>query len=266
MAGASRAGAGIRIVLCRPRYPENLGFACRAMKVMGYTDLAIVADRSGQGRADLPAFASAEWERAARATAVHAADVYATAAVHESLESAVAECSLVAGTSRVRGKGGRRRVLLPEEFARVAAEHGGRVALVFGNEATGLTKAELERCSVVVSIPAEEGASSLNLSHAVQVMTYVLHRAGDRRPGSTPVTVEEVEAAVDRITAHVRAAGGPPRPERFRPLLSSVLGRAGMTAGELRDLERLFAALHHAADRRSRGRNGDARHDSADQS
>ena len=65
--------------------------------------------------------------------------------------------------------------MTPEQFARGMKEAGaGKVAVVFGNERTGLTDEELDCCSLAINIPSNDDFPSLNLSHAVQVMTYAL--------------------------------------------------------------------------------------------
>jgi tRNA/rRNA methyltransferase len=129
----------------------------------------------------------------------------------------------------------------------MAAEADGTVGLVFGNEESGLTTAELAECSAAVTIPSAPAFPSLNLSHAVQIMTYVLHRHGKSTRASTPVTVARLERAVLSMVDHLNAmdyfalAG----PAPTRRLLSDVLGRARVTEGELRDLERIFRKLRY---------------------
>ncbi len=242
--------ANVRIVLCRPKYEANIGFVCRAMKTMGLSELAIVAagGAEGDGAAEAGGRTTAGYdEKAVAATAVHAADLYHAAAWYQSLDDAVTDCVLVAGTTRRRGKRRKRAILLPEEFAALAAGVQGPVALAFGNEETGLTSDELAACSVAVTIPTDEAFPSLNLSHPVQVMTYVLYRQGRARPASTPVTAARARRAVTSIVEHLTAmdyvdlAGLIP----VQSLLSDIVGRARVTEGELRELERIFRKLRY---------------------
>ena len=109
------------------------------------------------------------------ARAAGANDVLNNAVVVDSLEQAIAECTLVMGASA------RLRTLkwpqyTPAEAAKVlkTASQGSPVALVFGRERTGLSNDELQLCHYLVNIPSNEAFSSLNLAAAVQVLAYEL--------------------------------------------------------------------------------------------
>lgn len=65
-----------------------------------------------------------------------------------------------------------RQSMTIEEYKRILIEKGGRIALVFGRESTGLTREELKLCDAVVTIPTSNRYPSLNLSHAVAIMLY----------------------------------------------------------------------------------------------
>jgi len=175
----------VRIVLVEPDHPGNIGGAARAMKNMGLSDLALVRP----ARYPDP---QAEWR------AAQALDVLDAARVFDSLEDAVADCGLVAGTSARA-----RRVPWPTDtaaqFAERAARHGGErpVAVLFGREASGLTNEELQRCRVHVVIPADDVYASLNLAMSVQVVCYELRKAflGADAPG--PVWDRELASAAE---------------------------------------------------------------------
>lgn len=153
----------IRIVLIGTSHPGNLGGTARAMKNMGLGDLALVAPRSEHRSAEAISRASG------------ADTILAAARRVETLEEAVADCSLVVGASA------RSRTLpwpmlaprqLGERLPGELAGDGTRVALVFGREDSGLTNAELQRCHAHVHIPSNPEFSSLNLATAVQVLAY----------------------------------------------------------------------------------------------
>ena len=153
----------IRVVLCRPSHPGNIGAAARAMKTMGLADLRLVAPRT---------FPDPE----ADARATGAVDLLERAKIHDSLPDALA------GTVLAIALSARRRDLGPppdvprEMVARLLAEaEQGDVALVFGNESVGLTNEEIQRCHAAVTIPTNPEFSSLNLGAAVQVLCYEIH-------------------------------------------------------------------------------------------
>ena len=170
--GQAPSALNVRIVLVEPSHPGNIGGAARAMKTMGFADLALVRPK----RFPDP---QAEW-RAAGAT-----DVLRAARVFDSVDEAVADCALVAGTSARR-----RRIPLPidnaAEFAARVASTSVSLAVLFGREDSGLTNDELERCTRHVVIPAHPGYASLNLAMAVQVVCYELFKAL-AAPSAAPV-------------------------------------------------------------------------------
>ncbi|MDE2155966.1 MAG: RNA methyltransferase [Xanthomonadaceae bacterium] len=163
----------VRFVLVRPSHPGNIGSAARAIRTMGFERLELVAP------ARFP-------DPEASALAAGADEVLAHAGIHDGMVDSLAGCSLVLGLSARR-----RGVQLPEISPREAAgqalaavARGGQVALVFGNERSGLENEELARCHAMVRIPSVDDFSSLNLSQAVQVMAYELRVAmlGDEVP------------------------------------------------------------------------------------
>ncbi len=173
--------ARIRYVLVRTSHPGNIGSAARAIRTMGFERMELVAP------ARFP-------DREANALAAGADEVLASAGIHAELVDGLAGSSLALGLSARR-----RGVNLPEISPREAAAQvlaavarGEQVALVFGNERTGLENEELARCHAMVRIPSVDDFSSLNLSQAVQVMAYELRVAmlGDEAQMSAPVRDE----------------------------------------------------------------------------
>ena len=192
----------VRIVLLRPRNPENLGAVARAMKNFGLADWAIAE----LGTHDF---------EAARRVAVHAEELLDTPRVVRTLDEAVADCAWVVGTSsrRVRGK----RRLSPPEVAREALARSaeGRTALVFGDERSGLTNADVDRCHDLSAIPTADAQPSMNLAQAVVVYAWELRRAAleaaqaARRPAPPPpagATDAELAAIEDGLRAAERHA------------------------------------------------------------
>lgn len=160
------ANAQISFVLARTSHPGNIGAAARAIRTMGFTDLRLVApQRYPDPQVD--------------ALASGADDVLAGIGVHDGLGAALADTTLALGMSARR-----RGVSLPEyspnqaaERVREAVAEGRQVALVFGNEASGLDGEELAHCHAMVRIPSVDDFSSLNLAQAVQVLAYELRLA-----------------------------------------------------------------------------------------
>ncbi|MBC3422763.1 MULTISPECIES: tRNA (cytosine(32)/uridine(32)-2'-O)-methyltransferase TrmJ [unclassified Pseudomonas] len=178
----------IRVVLVNTSHPGNIGGAARAMKNMGLSRLVLVQPL------DFPAA-----DASARASG--ADDVLDGAVVVDTLEQALAGCSLAIGTS-ARDRSMPWPMLDPREcgvqsVARAAA--GEEIALVFGREHAGLTNDELQRCHFHVHIPSNPDFSSLNLAAAVQVLAYEVRTAWLAAQGA-PAKVEKVDASDELAT------------------------------------------------------------------
>jgi tRNA/rRNA methyltransferase len=157
--------SNVAVVLHRPRYPENIGSAARAIRNMGISRLVVVAPE----QFDLV--------RVLR-LATHAAnDTVKSIEAYDTLEEALAPFQFVVGTTARRG-GQREGVLSPAALAQelIPIARSNRVAVVFGPEDRGLTNEDLRRCHRLVTIPTAD-FTSLNLAQAVMVVCYELFKA-----------------------------------------------------------------------------------------
>ena len=225
------------IVLCRATEPGNVGAVCRVMKNMGLSRLRLVSP----GKLD---------EETLAARAIHAEDVWRGAGFFDTLVEATADCSLVVGTTRRRGRKRKSVTLDPRALTEWLSERASTpLALVFGNERTGLTAEELDFCSVASHIPVCDAFPSLNLSHAVQVYAYELFLAfggvADSPVKGEWVPLERPEA--ERLTAEITATLAdlgfykhPGREEQTR-FLRDLICRAGLSEREGRYLKDIFA-------------------------
>jgi len=150
----------IRIVLVNTSDERNIGSAARAMKTMGISDLVLVDPQE-------------EITGKAQALAAGATDILASATTVNSLHEAIHDCVLVLATS-ARNRTLDWPMLDPRAAGKQAIQEskGGKVALVFGREASGLTNEELQQAQFHVHIPANPEYSSLNLAMAVQTLSY----------------------------------------------------------------------------------------------
>ena len=151
------------IILVSPDESSNIGATCRAMKTMGFTNLRIACPKTYD-------------ENTIKYISVHAFDVYNSREEFPSLGEALHDISIVAGITRRTGKKRKYKSFSAEEFVDFILEKEyGKIALVFGNEEHGLTDDELGQCSMSVNIPSSPVFPSLNLSHAVQIITYAIY-------------------------------------------------------------------------------------------
>ena len=125
-----------------------------------------------------------------------------------------------------------------------------KVAIVFGNERTGLTDEQLDECTMGVTIPSSEDFGSLNLSHAVQILCYhvfrkkLLEKNGEYK-GYTPLNLERIDTTVDIITDNLQKVGffKMPGREEMENFWRSILSRAALSEGEAQYLEKTFSKI-----------------------
>ena len=218
----------IHIVLVRARNPNNIGAAARAMHDFGLRHLRVVNDFP------VP-FESAR-------SAVDASEVLADAVACATLAEAIADCTLVVGTTAVGERDLQHPLLLLHEAApRIRAElrrgtgpnsNPGRVALLFGSEKTGLSNDELSHCNFLLTIPMQQVAGarhlSLNLGQAVAVCLYELVRgpvAAAVPPGESDPAAEAHAVAADSPVAAEPASAADI--ERLTTLLYETLEKSG---------------------------------------
>ena len=236
--GAVTALARIRVVLSRPSHPGNVGAAARAMKTMGFEDLALVAPRH---------FPDPD----ATAMAAGAADVLSHARVCETLEGALADCALAVGFSaRERELSHAPQALRDAAPALLDAAAEGKVALVFGNETSGLSNEELARCQRFVVIPSNPAYGSLNLAAAVQVACYEISTAA--RTYAAPASRERGAASVgdvEGLFAHLESTAissgflDAKNPGRFMERMRRMFARIRLERQEVKLLRGLLGSL-----------------------
>jgi TrmH family RNA methyltransferase len=195
----------------------------------------------------------AVYERPARDLAYGAWDVLDAAVRHESLAEAVAGSTLVVGTSARPGPPGWSARELAEQGGGRSA--GGAVSVVFGPEATGLSREELRLCALRVHVPADPEHPSLNLAQAVLLVAYEIRTAGAfgtapaaaaPRPEGPPAAVAEVEQALGEFKEAATAIGylNPQQPAAILAEWRRLFARAAPTEREvslLRGLARQMA-------------------------
>tara|TARA_B100000674_G_scaffold457211_1_gene432484 strand:- start:3958 stop:4767 length:810 start_codon:yes stop_codon:yes gene_type:complete len=154
---------GVRIVLVEPASSGNIGAVARVMKNTGLGDLTIVNPK--------PDWDSSE----ARALAHGAGEILDGVTLVDQLESAVAHCHIVVGTTHRLGKQ-RDAIYPPEKISEKIRPilSDGRIAVVFGREKDGLGQNELRLCQYLLRFPSAVSHPSYNLSHAVLLFAYAL--------------------------------------------------------------------------------------------
>jgi len=224
----------IKIILCQASEGGNVGAICRVMKNMGLSGLRLAAPQ--------PMNSEQIYARA-----VHAWDIWEKAQIYNSLAEAAADCAVVVGTTRRRGRNRKSISMTPRALAAWLAQRPGPAAIVFGGERTGLEDSELDLCSIASHIPVSDIHPSLNLSHAVQIYAYELFLAleqqnpvkGEWQPMNQP-EVSELAGTITDTLANLGFYKYPGRDEQAG-FLRDVISRAGLTEREGNYLKDIFA-------------------------
>lgn len=176
----------LRVVLVATRNPLNLGAAARAMSNFGFLRLRVVNPYE-------VAFREAR-------SAVGAEPLLADAEEFKSVAEAVADCSLVVGTTAARGRQPQHPLRRLEEGAALIRKRlrTGRVALLFGSEKRGLSNDDFSHCHWLVRIPTRAEHPSMNLAQAVAVCLYELAR--EARPARAEKVKLATAGETERLT------------------------------------------------------------------
>ena len=156
----------LTVVLVGTSHAGNLGAVCRGMLNHGFDRLRLVNPQC-------------DIDDEARNRAKHAGRILDDAEVYATLDDAVFDATLVVGTSGKRELGRKtvfRHFMYPWDLSERLEQGEGHVALVFGEEGKGLSHEDLARCDVFATLPTWEGYPIANLSHAVTIFLYELHR------------------------------------------------------------------------------------------
>jgi tRNA/rRNA methyltransferase len=229
-----------RFVLVGTSHAGNVGAAARAMKVMGFADLVLVA----------PRFANVARRDEAIAMASGASDVLAgtrvVATLGEALDGITYACA-TAMTARDFGPANH----APRALFAELAPSSHRVAFVFGSERFGLANDDVYACHACLTIPTDPGYGSLNLAQAIQLVAYDWRQArGGFASAARPPDSRKADAvAVRGLVAHWQDALerlgflDPAAPKKLMARLHRLANRAELSTEEVHILRGIARAI-----------------------
>lgn len=212
------------IVLVRPRDPNNIGATARAMANFGLSQLRVVDPYEPT------------WQSAVSAVGAH--DILQNAQLCATLPEALADCTLsLAATALKNRKLDQDIVALPRLPLWLTGQNAGQTALVFGNEKTGLSNADIALCQAVLHIPTTAKQPSVNLAQAVILTCYELARtpippAGKTAEGATFAEQERVLAELDALLQAVQIKTDYSAEQR-KALLRGLLHKSHLSKNDL---------------------------------
>jgi tRNA/rRNA methyltransferase len=239
-----RATDPTRFILMNTSHPGNVGAAARAMKVMGFTDLVLVA----------PRFDDVLSQPEALAMASGATDVLERARVVATLTDALEGISYACATAMTPRDFGP-PTHAPRELFEVLKDSTHGVAFVFGSERFGMSNEDVYRCHACLSIPTDPQYGSLNLAQAVQLVAYDWRQAlgGFSVQARTADPQWADGVAVQGLLEHWQQALvdigflDPEVPRKLMPRLNQLLNRARLTQEEVHILRGVARAASAAA-------------------
>jgi len=227
----------ICIVLVRPKFPENIGSVARAMKNMGLGRLVVVNGCS-------PLHANAY------KLASGAEDILERAEECFTLREAISEMGCVVGTTSRRGKE-RDPDLTLEALVKklIPLSQKNLIGLAFGSEKEGLTNEELSLCHLYARIPSMESFPSLNLAHAVMVVSYELFKNAMEVPKKEVqlAQAEQLERMLGHMEKTLLRIGflDSKNPQRIMRVLRKLFGRSQMDEREVKIFEGIWSQMDH---------------------
>jgi len=237
-------------VLIRPQMGENIGAAARAMWNFGLSRMRIVDPRDGWPNPRAAALASG------------AGRLLDNATVHETTPGAVGDTTFVFATT-ARSRDLTKPIFTPEAAmarARDLIAGGGRVAVLFGPERTGLENDDIARANAIVSVPVNPEFPSLNLAQCVLLMGYEWRRQTVEAQGETlelagteAASALEVEKLAEHWEGRLSDAGfffPPEKSAHMRTSLRNLWSRMPFTRA---DVQILHGALRQLVRRRDAG-------------
>jgi tRNA/rRNA methyltransferase len=212
----------VKILLIKPRNPDNIGAAARAMANFGLEDLRVTAPHIPVWRESVEALRAA----------VGAGHIINAARVFDSIHEAAADCRTLLGTSSLHRQNPERDVISLPDIREYLAGREDPVGILFGSEKTGLTKDDLSHCHAILNIPTGEIQPSMNLGQSVALVCYELAAARKAPRRQRPVAPSPCAQETERIVSQICS------------LLCKIYGPVWGGAGRAREIRRSLLDAH----------------------
>ncbi len=201
----------ITVVLLKPETPENIGFICRSMANFDLSNLIIIDPMCNH------------LDEQALRVSMHSKKILKKAQVkdYDYFSRLHKDFDLIVGTTSVLGSDYNipRTPLTPEDFSRKITKEN--IALVFGNEGTGLSNEEISICDFIITIPTSRKYPAMNISHAASTIFYELYK----------------KKGQDKINSHIKKASHKER-EVMMQKIEDIIQKTDFSTEEKKETQR----------------------------
>lgn len=189
----------VSIILVRPRNPQNIGAAARAMGNFGLADLRVVSPYEPT------------WREAVSAVGAH--EILKKAKLYDNLKEALCDADLILATTALKNRKTDRPIIsLPLLGSYLRGCKSENTAIVFGSEKTGLNREDIALAHGVLNIPTSAEVPSINLAQAVVLCCYELSKIKPKNRGGRykKPDFKEVEIVKDNVSQMLSLLNLPP--------------------------------------------------------
>lgn len=223
----------LKLVLVEPEGKINMGFILRLARNFKIDDICVVNPRFDIRDEEVLNFAARGRELVDRVR------------ITKSLDECVSSSELAVCTTAIYDEDSdvlRQSITLP--YLVEIANQVDSISVVFGRESVGLTRSELSRCDLVMTVDVDSDYNVLNLSHAVAIVLYELLKPHRRRLVYGELVGKDYINYIVRYCRWVADIIGL-NPDEVEVVFKHVLSKAMVTKAEGRVLYRLFKDLYH---------------------
>jgi tRNA/rRNA methyltransferase len=228
-------------ILVNPQLGENIGSCARALKNFGFSNLNIISPRDG-------------WPNTkARMTSVGAFNIIKSAKIYNNVEDAIKKFDLIFATSARSRDINKKHISIVSFIKTLAKNKNSNIGIMFGPEASGLSNHDLSLSNFIIQIPTSSKLTSLNLSHAVIIISYEIYRSlniskfkKDKILSklASKSSIKNLIKFLEKMLDHKKFFKPPEKKKSMILNINNIFGRLELSDKEIRILFSIFSSLN----------------------
>ena len=228
-------------ILVNPQLGENIGSCARALKNFGFSNLNIISPRDG-------------WPNTkARMTSVGAFNIIKSAKIYNNVEDAIKKFDLIFATSARSRDVNKKHISIVSFIKTLAKNKNSNIGIMFGPEASGLSNHDLSLSNFIIQIPTSSKLTSLNLSHAVIIISYEIYRSLNISKFkkekilsklASKSSIKNLIKFLEKMLDHKKFFKPPEKKKSMILNINNIFGRLELSDKEIRILFSIFSSLN----------------------